>query len=156
MAATGLNHVSVSASDLDQSVRFYCDLFEMEPVPTPNFGLEVQWLRVGNLQLHLFRQTVAAARFHHVAFTVDNFADTYRRVIELGIQDQETFGHHFYELPGDVAQLYLRDPAGNLLEVDAPNAGSLPNDVRVAMRRLADTYPQDNENARATLFLADR
>ncbi|MBO0705589.1 MAG: VOC family protein, partial [Candidatus Dormibacteraeota bacterium] len=54
MAATNLNHVSVHATDMEKSAKFYEDLFGLQRVPTPNFGFEVIWLRVGDLQLHLF------------------------------------------------------------------------------------------------------
>ena len=35
--------------------------------------------------------------------------------------DRDTFGYAAAELPGGEAQLYLRDPAGNLIEVDHPD-----------------------------------
>ncbi len=52
--ATGINHVSISAPDLEESTRFYEEIFGMERIPTPMFADPVQWLRVGDLQLHLF------------------------------------------------------------------------------------------------------
>ena len=78
----------------------------------------------------------------------------YARARELGALDDTAFRHHLIELPGDIAQLYLRDPGGNLVEVDAVGASQLPPEVRADMRRLADEHPQDAENLRATLFLA--
>ncbi|ACZ39732.1 VOC family protein [Sphaerobacter thermophilus] len=153
MAATGLNHVSVMARNLVESARFYEELFGMERIPTPNFGFPVQWLRVGTLQLHLFERPGDAPTYHHVGLTVDDFAAVYRKAKELGILDRTTFGHHLYELPGNNAQMYLRDPAGNLIEVDYPDVSDLPDDVRADMRRLADKHPQSEENLRATLFL---
>ena len=54
MRARGFTHVSVSATDLEESVRFYTDFFGMEEVPSPEFSGPVRWLRVGDLQLHLF------------------------------------------------------------------------------------------------------
>jgi len=155
MPATCLNHVSVSATNLRESVRFYDELFGMQPVPTPNFGFPVQWLRVGPLQLHLFERPEEAPRYHHVALTVDDFESVYRRAKERDLFDAVTFGHHFYELPGNIAQLYLRDPSGNMVEVDAPNLSSLPADILADMKRLADKNPQSEENLRATLFLED-
>ncbi|HZC14626.1 MAG TPA: hypothetical protein VE270_11475, partial [Thermoleophilaceae bacterium] len=62
-------------------------------------------------------------------------------------------GHHFYELPGDCLQLYLRDPAGNLVEVDAPGASALPASLRSEMQRLADVCPQSADNLSARLYL---
>jgi catechol 2,3-dioxygenase-like lactoylglutathione lyase family enzyme len=155
MPAINLNHVSVVARDLRESVRFYEEVFGMQRVPTPNFGFPVQWLRVGPLQLHLFERPEEAPVYHHLGLTVDDFASVYRKTKALGIHDKTTFGHHLYELPGKNVQLYLRDPAGNLVEVDWPDVTILPPDIRADMRRLADTRPQSEENLAATLFLTE-
>ena len=125
----------------------------MEAIATPNFGFPVQWLAVGALQLHLFERPDGPPKYHHVAFTVaeDAFPALYRKVRAAAITDSESFGHHLYELPGDTAQLYVRDPSGNLLELDAAGASRLPEDIRSDIRPLA--HPQDAANLRATLFL---
>jgi catechol-2,3-dioxygenase len=39
--ATRINHVSVSARDFAESVRFYSEVLGMEPVATPDFGFPV-------------------------------------------------------------------------------------------------------------------
>jgi catechol 2,3-dioxygenase-like lactoylglutathione lyase family enzyme len=54
MKATGFTHTSVHAYDLDESVQFYQKLFGMEEIPAPDFPFAVRWLRLGDLQLHLF------------------------------------------------------------------------------------------------------
>ena len=155
MSASGLNHVSVSSASLEESIAFYGELFGMERIATPNFGFPVQWLRVGDEQLHLFERPGSAPTYHHFAVTVavEDFEQVYIRAAAREAFDRTTFGHHLNELPGDCAQLYLRDPAGNLVEVDALGASRLPDAVRRDMRRLADAQPQDEQNLRATLFL---
>jgi catechol 2,3-dioxygenase-like lactoylglutathione lyase family enzyme len=153
MAARRINHVSVNARDLAESVAFYTDLLGAEPVATPNFGFPVQWLAVGDTQLHLFQRDVQPPSHHHFAVTVDDLQPVYDRATELGAFDHESFGHHLIELPGDVAQTYLRDPAGNLLEIDTPGAGRLPEALRREMKRLVDVHPQDEDNLRARLPL---
>lgn len=153
MSATNLNHVSVCAPDLETSMRFYERVFGMKPVPTPNFGFPVRWLRVGSLQLHLFERPGEAPQYHHLGLTVDDFDAAYRAAAELDAFDRTTFGHHLYELPGNNAQLYLRDPGGNLIEVDFPDVNALSPDIRSEMKRLGDRFPQNEENQRATLFL---
>ena len=152
MTTLGVNHVSISAVDIDESVRFYREMFGLEPIPTPNFGFPVQWLELGPSQLHIFMRPDRPSTWHHVAFTVDDFDDVYRNAERHGAFDRSTFGHHLWELPGDVAQLYLRDPSGNLIEVDAPDASHLAATTRREMRALADVLPQSAENLRATLF----
>ena len=153
--ATGFNHVSVSATDFDASTRFYTELFGADPIPTPNFGFPVQWLRIGEHQLHLFHHAGSAPTHHHFAITVtvEDFERIYERAGTMEAIDRTTFGHHLRELPGDCAQLYLRDPADNLVEVDALGASRLPRALSEAMNRLADDQPQRPENERATLFL---
>lgn len=153
MAAIRVNHVSVSAPDLEASVRFYVELFGAQPIPTPNFGMPVQWLGIGDSQLHLFERSIKAPSHHHFAVTVEDLEPVYRRAGELQAYDGQAFGHHLYELPGDTAQLYLRDPGGNLVEADAPGVSRLPEWIRADMRRLADVNPQSEENQRARLYL---
>lgn len=153
----GLNHVSVCANDLDESVRFYEEVLGLERIPTPNFGFPVQWLRSGNLQVHIFERGggYEAPPFNHFGLTVDDFMGVYRRVRALGIQDSTGFYNSVYELPGGSVQMYLRDPAGNLVEVDHPDASTVLRDEVPEYRVLADDpdRPQDEENLRATLFL---
>jgi catechol 2,3-dioxygenase-like lactoylglutathione lyase family enzyme len=156
MPIAWLNHVSVCARNLSDSMRFYQEVFGAEPVPTPNFGFPVQWLRVGDLQLHLFERPEGAPRYAHLAFAVEDLDRVYRLAKERGWTDGETFAYHLNELPGGQVQLYLRDPAGNLVEVNHPDASALGPEARADLRRLADRLPQSEENQRARLFLSPR
>jgi catechol 2,3-dioxygenase-like lactoylglutathione lyase family enzyme len=124
MRAAGLNHVSVVAHDLDESVRFYVDVLGLEPLPTPDFGFPVQWLRAGSLQVHLFERPDDPPMYGHFAFEVDDVVSLYEHARELGILDHSSFGYAIAELPGGEAQLYVRDPAGNLLELDHPDGAA--------------------------------
>ncbi len=150
---TALNHVSVCAHDLEASVRFYKELFGFERLPTPNFGFPVQWLGGGGTQLHVFERPEAAPTYHHFGLTVDDPEPIYARAKELGCFDDRAFANHLVELPGDQVQIYLRDPAGNLVEVDAAGASRLPEWMRAELVALADQEPQDEENLRARLAL---
>lgn len=155
MSATGLNHVSISARDLDESVRFYEELLGLERIPAPNFGFRVEWLRVGDRQIHLFDRDVEPTPFHHIAFTVDDFQELYVRARELGILVEVPGFASVTELPDGGAQMYVRDPGGNLVELDTPDASVLDRDV-VPLRRLVDVYPHDEQQRTATLFLEPR
>jgi catechol 2,3-dioxygenase-like lactoylglutathione lyase family enzyme len=153
MPAIGVNHVSVVAREIEESLRFYEEMFEAKRLPTPNFGYPVLWLGVGRTQLHLFERPEGPPAYHHFGLTVDDFEATYRRAEARDAFDRDFSGHHFYELPGDCLQLYLRDPAGNLVEVDASGASALPASLRSEMQRLADVCPQSAENLSARLYL---
>jgi catechol 2,3-dioxygenase-like lactoylglutathione lyase family enzyme len=156
VAATNLNHVSVHATDMEKSAKFYEDLFGLERVPTPNFGFEVIWLRVGDLQLHLFDRDVEAPSNHHLGITVDDIDTVYAKVKKLGIVDGRTNGPHLRELPDGGIQLYIRDPAGNLVEINYPDASKAGAEVKADIQRLSDAHPQSAENQRSTLFLAQK
>jgi lactoylglutathione lyase len=153
MRATRFNHVSIYADDLEASARFYEDLFGLERLPTPDFGAtEVLWLRVGEQQLHLFRRETEAPVFHHFGIDVDDFERAYLEAQRRGLLDDSTFGPAVRELPDGSVQMYLRDPAGNLVEVDWPSAASLDRSVVGEIPRLEDDVRQRGDAARATLY----
>lgn len=153
MTNTRINHISVGAANLQESVRFYSELFGAEPIDTPNFGFPVQWLRIGDLQLHLFERPGAAPSYHHFALVVDDFESIFETTRKRNLQDRETMGYHLSELPSGQVQLYIRDPGGNLVEVNYPDARALSDEVRREMVRLSDRRPQNDSNRRAALYL---
>lgn len=130
MSARGFTHVSIHAYDLQESARFYRELFGMEEVPSPDFSSPVLWLRVGDLQLHLFLvdEDPAPAR-HHFALDVDDFEATYRKAKEMGAHVESGRYSTIRELPDGAVQMYLRDPAGNLVEVNWPDVTTLDRSV---------------------------
>lgn len=114
--------MSVHAHDLEESVLFYRSLFGMQEIPAPQFPFPVRWLRVGDLELHLFESDAAAPAGRHFGLDVDDFEAVYEKARELGAQVAEGYFSGLYELPDGAVQLYLRDPAGNLVEVNMATA----------------------------------
>jgi catechol 2,3-dioxygenase-like lactoylglutathione lyase family enzyme len=149
--ATGINHVSISAADLEESTRFYEEVFGMERIATPIFETPVQWLRVGDLQLHLFLDEAGKAPVrHHLGLTIDDFEAAYNVVRDRASRE---WGAQLVELPSGQVQLYFRDPAGNLIELNWPDADSLDRSLYPELRRLAEHIPQTTESERAVLYL---
>jgi catechol 2,3-dioxygenase-like lactoylglutathione lyase family enzyme len=148
-----INHVSVNARDLAESVDFYVELLAAEPIPTPNFGLPVQWLALGRTQLHLFERDLSPTSHHHLGITVESLEEPYRVAERRGAFDREAFGNHLVELPGDVVQLYVRDPAGNLLELDMHGVDRLSQPLRSELKGLWDFHPQTEQNLQGRLFV---
>jgi catechol 2,3-dioxygenase-like lactoylglutathione lyase family enzyme len=153
MRATGFNHVSINAKSLEESTQFYVEVFGMEKIPTYTFAFPVQYLRLGDLQLHLFERDTDAPEFHHIGINVDDFEDAYRRAKELGILEGETFFQSLHELPDGSVQMYIRDPAGNLVECCWPDVSTLDRDRFPELKRLEDSVPQTEEARGATLYL---
>ena len=79
-----LNHVALSATDLERSTRFYEQLFGCERLHTPDVGFPTAWLSLGDRQLHLFQRETAVPPLHHFAVAVDDFAEACRRAERLG------------------------------------------------------------------------
>ncbi len=134
-------------------MRFYVDVFGMEPIPTYNFAFPVQYLRLGDLQLHLFQRETDAPAFHHIGINVDDFEGAYLRAKELGVLERESFFEDMYELPDGSVQMYVRDPAGNLVEIDWPDVTTLDRSVVTDLKKLDDSVPQTGDALRATLYL---
>jgi lactoylglutathione lyase len=151
MKATGFTHTSVHAHDLDESVRFYKELFGMEEIPAPDFPFPVRWLRLGDLQLHLFQSDEAAPRGHHFGVDIDNFEAAYEKAGEMGVRETEGYFSHLYEIPDGAVQMYLRDPAGNMVEVNWPDASTL--DRSIVTEEIHRIEAETAESARATLYL---
>ena len=151
MRATGINHVSISAADLEESTRFYEQVFGMERIATPIFETPVQWLRVGDLQLHLFLDEAGKAPVrHHLGLTIDDFDAAYEAV---KAHVSATWGWQLVELPSRQVQLYFRDPSDNLIELNWADADTLDRSRYPELRRIADQFPQKPDSEDAVLYL---
>ena len=149
--ATGLNHVSISALDLEESTRFYEQVFGMERIPTPKFkSATVQWLRVGSLQLHLFLDDDPAPRRHHIGLTIDDFDEAYTAVKQWMT---EPWGMQLVLLPSGQIQLYFRDPADNLVELNWPVDAAFDRSRYPELLVLADEVAQPPSAEGARLYL---
>ena len=152
MRATRFTHVSIHADDLEESERFYVDLFGMRRVPSPDFEHPVVWLELGDQQLHLFLRDTPAPEFHHIGLDVDDFEAAYRVAVERGLFDGDAWSPTVRALMDGAVQMYLRDPAGNLVEVNWPDASTLDRSVVTTLRKISDERPQSDEALRARLY----
>jgi catechol 2,3-dioxygenase-like lactoylglutathione lyase family enzyme len=151
MATLRINHVTVHADDLEASARFYEEVFGAERIPSPNFGEPVVFLQLGEHQLHLVEKQTDAPTYHHFAVDVDDFERVYLEARKRDILD-DPFGAKIREHPAGWVQMWLRDPAGNLVEVDWPDATTLDRSTLVDLVRFEDTLPQAGEERTATLY----
>jgi hypothetical protein len=137
---------------MEASLRFYVEVLGLERLPSPDFAQRVEWLRLGDQQLHLFLRETPAPEFHHLGLDVDDFEAAYVMARDRGLLDDETFAPTVRELNDGSVQLYLRDPAGNLVELNWPDASTLDRSIVTDIRHVRDERPQSAEALRARLY----
>jgi catechol 2,3-dioxygenase-like lactoylglutathione lyase family enzyme len=154
MTLVSLNHVSLCARDVEESAAFFVELLGADELPHHNAGVQVRWLRVGEQQLHLIGvPDWEPPRYQHVGFAVADFPRVYDFVMERGAEETDTFGHHLLELPSGQIQLFLKDPTGNLIEINASSKADIGDRAAADLRRLEDRFEQTDFNRQARLFL---
>lgn len=135
-----MTHVSVIAVDIEESTEFYENLLGFEVIETPDLvdqpdyesteTTPFQMLRAGDLLLHLWydpERDPEATRLAHFGVHVDDFEEVYREAEERGVfagLGVDSAPPRVFNLNGN-AQMYLRDPTGNLVEVDYPDIEEL-------------------------------
>ena len=152
MKALGLNHLSVAATDLDASLDFYENVLGMELIPTYNFGFTTQYLRCGDLQVHVFLLEDKLPFYQHFAIDVDDFHAVYEAGKKRGALDSSAFRNAVNELPDGSVQMYLRDPAGNLVEIDWPDISALDITRIPELKKLSQFAEQEGEALQASLY----
>ena len=97
--ARHINHVCIAVKDIDETVRFYRDVFgaaESEVVDIVDQAVRATLIRVGGSQLEFIEPTDSngsVAKFidrrgegvHHICFEVEDLAGTLKRLDEQGI-----------------------------------------------------------------------
>jgi len=71
----------------------------------------------------------------------------------MGALDSTAFRNPVNELPDGCVQMYLRDPAGNLVEIDWPDVETLDRSRIPEMKLLTEFAEQNEEGLAASLYL---
>jgi catechol 2,3-dioxygenase-like lactoylglutathione lyase family enzyme len=153
-----VNHLAVPVDDIDRATAFYEDWFEARVVPSPKFTIPVSWVLLGKVQLHLVLRPDEATKAYHFGVAIESrerFEALYWRAAREDTFEREAFQHHLYEAPGGVVQLYLKDPAGNIVECDYGDVNDLDREIAATVRRWSDLNEQSAWNNRASVFLHD-
>lgn len=117
------DHIAFYVSDLEKSVRFYQELFDLKPIPNP-FPKGKAWFELGaNLQLHLIENPKGIAFVpdrNHISFSAVSLADVTSRLNQEGIvwSDFKGNSHTVRHRPDGVQQVYFQDPDGYWIEVN--------------------------------------
>lgn len=118
--ATEINHVTLIVDRLDRAVEFYEKELGLEPLPAYAFDYPAAFFKVNDTQqLHVTEWEDTPSHRGHVCLRVDDWSAAFARFKALGIIDVAPWGK-VRKLPDGTYQMFIRDPAGNLLEISAP------------------------------------
>ena len=140
---------------MEESARFYEELFGMRRLPTPKFQQPVLWLALGDQQLHLFqRDDVEAPRAHHLAIDVDDFNAFYREAKQRGLLDRTRGAAR----PATTRPAGCRCTSATRRGTSWRSTGrTCPRSTReivAELGRLEDDVPQEGDAREATLYTA--
>lgn len=112
-----IHHINLMVDDLDRAIAFYGSALGLEMVPTPEMGFRAQFFRINELQeIHVNELQDITPERAHFCLRVDDFTEQFRRMKALGAIEIKTWGK-VRRLPSGVMQMFVRDPAGNLIEL---------------------------------------
>ncbi len=115
--SNSIQHVNVMVDDLAAAIYFYENLLGLDRAPTPDLGFPAQFFRVGGSQeIHVNELGDVHPERSHFCLRVDDFNAVFARALERDVFEIETWGKA-RRLPTGVMQAFVRDPAGNLIEL---------------------------------------
>lgn len=112
-----IHHINLMVDDLALAVEFYGTALGLAAVTTPDMGFPAQFFKINDLQeIHVNELQDITPERAHFCLRVDDFTDRFRRMKALGAIEIKTWGK-IRRLPSGVMQMFVRDPAGNLIEL---------------------------------------
>jgi catechol 2,3-dioxygenase-like lactoylglutathione lyase family enzyme len=119
MLVEALDHVTIKASDVEESARFYEDVLGLRRGERPPFSFPGVWLYCGDRAvIHLIggRDTEeGSGAVDHFAFRAGDVQAFLDRLAERGI------AHLTRDAPGiNLRQIFIEDPDGVMVEVNFP------------------------------------
>lgn len=117
--AIKINHVTFIVDSLEKAGEFYEKELGLELLPAFQFDYPVLFFKINdNEQLHLSEWPDQVSFRGHLCLTVDDFNTIFFRMKELGVIDVTPWGK-VRQLPDTAMQMFVRDPAGNLVEISS-------------------------------------
>ncbi len=114
-----INHITLIVDQLERCAEFYEYELGLEPIPAFVFDYPTAFFKINETQqLHLTEWKDAVSFRGHVCFKVADFSSLFHRCKSLGIVDTKPWGK-VRQLPDGAMQMFIRDPAGNLLELSS-------------------------------------
>lgn len=112
-----INHVTLVVQNLEEACAFYEETFGLEVVPAFKLDFPAQFYRINDeQQLHITEWKDQPSFRGHVCLQVEDFNRVFYLMREKGQIDIDPWGK-VRRLPDGAMQMFIRDPADNLVEV---------------------------------------
>lgn len=125
-----INHVAITVSNLNETVRFYTDIIGIDTIANPfNDGKHV-WLGIGSkAALHIIDKSLLPAgaptqmtysKGNHLCFSVES-VDAIMTMLKqqhISFEDYPGTKGSFNLRPDGVKQIWFQDPEGNWIEIN--------------------------------------
>ena len=135
--AIQINHATLVVDDLERAVEFYREQLGLELLPAFDLDFPAQFFKINeDQQLHLTEWEDTQSFRGHVCLQVDDFNTIFDRMKALDAIDVRPWGK-VRRLPDGAMQMFVRDPAGNLVEITC--TPDCPVDDRIFEDELSDS-----------------
>ncbi|ATP56544.1 glyoxalase [Pedobacter ginsengisoli] len=123
--AIKINHVTLIVDNLEKAGEFYQNELGLEPLAAFRFDYPVMFFKFNDeQQLHLSEWEDTTSFRGHICVQVDDFNSIFFRMKELNVIDVKPWGK-VRQLPDGAMQMFVRDPAGNLVEISSTPGGDV-------------------------------
>jgi lactoylglutathione lyase len=117
--ALKINHVTLIVDSLEKAGEFYQRELGLEPLAAFRFDYPVMFFKFNEeQQLHISEWEDSPSFRGHICVQVDDFNSLFFRMKDLGVIDVNPWGK-VRKLPDGAMQMFVRDPAGNLVEISS-------------------------------------
>jgi len=117
--ALKINHVTLIVDNLEKAAAFYSQELGLEPLPAFQFDYPVMFFKFNDeQQLHISEWEDQRSFRGHICVQVDDFSSIFFRMKALNAIDVKPWGKA-RKLPDGAMQMFVRDPAGNLVEISS-------------------------------------
>ncbi|CAN5326267.1 VOC family protein [soil metagenome] len=124
MRVLDIDHAAIKTTRLDETLTFFVEVLGLRVGPRPDFKFDGAWLYAGEKDVvHLVetehdKLPSPAASINHFALRVADFDTALAKLQELGVPFETDITPG-----GELRQIYVSDPNGVRVELNAPGAG---------------------------------
>lgn len=147
-----LDHYNIETVNLQETIKFYCDVLGLYVGDRPPLPFPGAWLYCENKQptIHLIgtnpgepdRPKVSAGRLHHICFASTGIDQVRERLEKNNIKFNKVVLPRVHN-----TQFFMQDPNGINVELNFPAEETKPEDIEALAKQTREKFLQVPTNA---------